>query len=70
MKYPVDQEKVQEVCKMGQGHATCRYLTHSTQGWECVKKYPGLKAYLDKRVEEGTLGARGDNCEGVEGVEE
>lgn len=35
-----DKAFVQTVCKIGQGHKCCRYLTMDTQGWDCVKLTP------------------------------
>jgi hypothetical protein len=57
-------EQINNVCKLGQEHLTCRYLTVGPNGFECVK-LSGMKRYLDKRVEEKTMTARGDNCPGV-----
>lgn len=51
------------VCKMGQGHDCCRYLSVDRNGWSCLKGTE-LKPYLDNRVKTMTMTARGDNCEG------
>ena len=56
-------EYVKAVCKIGQGHACCRYLTMGAGGWSCEKR-SSLKAALDARVLAETMTARGDNCEG------
>lgn len=61
--YPTDKD-VKELCKIGQGHDCCRYLTVGAKGWSCEKKTPGIKALLDQRVELKTMNARGDNCPG------
>lgn len=60
---PPDDEWTMQVCKRGQGEASCRYLSFSRKGWGCLK-LTEEKAYLDGRVAAGTIGARGDNCEG------
>lgn len=54
---------IKATCKIGQGHACCRYLGCGPRGFECLK-LTDTKAYLDKRVAEGTMTARADNCEG------
>lgn len=54
---------VSDVCKIGKGAETCRYLAVGADGWSCEKLTP-LKAYLDKRVEAGTIRAQADNCDG------
>jgi len=56
-------EHVKNTCKVGQDNVTCRYLAFSG-GFRCVKLDPGLKAQLDKRVAEDSIGAQGDNCPG------
>lgn len=52
------------VCKIGQGHACCRYLTISGGGWNC-EKHSDLGRYLDQRVAAENMNARGDNCPGL-----
>lgn len=58
------QEYVDSVCKPGTVEC-CRYLVFSPKDkWGCEKNTPtGL--YLDRRVEDETINARGDNCGGV-----
>jgi hypothetical protein len=60
--YP-DDYWTRTVCKMGQGAATCRYLTMHPEGWSC-EKHSGLRTHLDMRVKQNSIRARGDNCEG------
>lgn len=57
-------EKLEEVCKIGQGKACCRYLGAGADGIECFKKNFRLKGILDGKVAEGKMTAQGDNCEG------
>lgn len=59
-------DHVKDVCKLGAGKATCRYLSMGPNGFRC-EKASSLRGYLDKRVEEGSMGAIGDNCEGTLG---
>ena len=60
---------VTEVCKMGSGKLCCRYLILGGMGFECAKKEQSLKRYLDLRVEQGTINATGDNCDGLTRIE-
>jgi hypothetical protein len=59
-------EFVKDVCKIGQGHKTCRYLVRKPQEWMCCKLIEGAKKYFDGRVSRGTMYAVGDNCGGVD----
>lgn len=60
---PVDDKHAKEVCKIGQGAECCRYLAMGSKGWSC-EKFGSLSRMLDARVREGTMRAKGDNCEG------
>ena len=55
---------VRDICKIGQGHAYCRYLLAGPAGFECGKLDLAARAYLDGRVRAETFTARGDNCGG------
>ncbi|MBI4118341.1 MAG: hypothetical protein HY455_02315 [Parcubacteria group bacterium] len=64
-RFPTEQH-VREVCKLGQGEKSCRYLAMGGRGgWTCLRAKQ--KEYLDGRVANGQLQAKGDNCEGVLG---
>lgn len=54
-------EHLAEVCKLGQGAETCRYLVMAA-GFECAK-LSSLRPTIDARAE--MMSAKGDNCEGV-----
>jgi len=54
---------IKDVCKIGQGHNCCRYLVMGAQGFECVK-HSAMASLLDQRVQQETITARGNNCEG------
>jgi hypothetical protein len=58
---------IKDTCKIGQGHDCCRYLIMGSKGFECAK-VTILKAHLDERVRQESIVARGDNCEGKEGI--
>ena len=62
---PIDENTRTNVCKFGQMEQCCRYLMLG-EGFFCAKLRPTLKAELDRKVEHGTIIAKGDNCEGVE----
>jgi hypothetical protein len=69
MNYPTD-EHAKAVCKIGQGAACCRYLTMGSSatdgvGWSC-EKATKIGRYLDQRVADEMMNARGDNCEGLD----
>ena len=63
----IEDEYVLRVCRPG-SKETCRYLLMSPKGWECGKVILDLKDTLDKRVEQGLMKAKGDNCTGIENV--
>jgi hypothetical protein len=60
----LDDDHVAAVCKPGSQTLTCRYLARGGGGWRCAKLDTALKQYLDQRVAEESMLARGDNCEG------
>jgi hypothetical protein len=60
--YPTD-AWTKEVCKIGKGYFTCRYLAIAADGWSC-EKHSALRKHLDARVASKTITARGDNCPG------
>lgn len=60
----MDNKHLKEVCKIGQGEATCRYIVCSVDGFGCAKN-TNIKRVLDIRVEENAMTAKGDNCPGI-----
>ena len=54
---------VYETCKLGKGEACCAFLVMGVNGFECAKG-TGVEATIKQRLELGTMGAKGDNCEG------
>lgn len=50
------------VCRFGEGAATCRYLTMG-DGFRCGKSSPPVRASIDARA--ATMTAQGDNCDGL-----
>lgn len=62
----IDDKKLEEICKLGQGADCCRYLMvdGSGSGIGCAKNDPNYKSVIDERVKSGKFVARADNCEG------
>ena len=60
----INNERLEEICKQGQGEECCRYIVFGPNGFECAK-HMRLKTTIDQRVEHMT--AQGDNCEGLKG---
>ena len=58
---------VKDICKIGQGYDTCRYLMMGIT-WQCAKLDSSMKATLDARGD--SMNARGDNCPGCEKIPE
>ena len=54
---------VRDVCRIGQGHACCRYLIVGPAGF-CCEKGGALATVIDARVFAEMMTARGDNCDG------
>ena len=59
-----DEQYVKEVCRLGQGEETCRYLAFGSEEWSCCKD-TSMGRHIDERVENDDFGSRGDNCEGM-----
>jgi hypothetical protein len=57
-------EHITHVCKAGAGEATCRYIAGTSKGIQCAKLITGIREIIDKRSADGTMRAKGDNCEG------
>jgi len=45
---------------MGQGEACCAFLSVGPKGWECLREDPRLEIYIEKRIAEGTITAKGE----------
>ena len=56
-------EHVASVCRPGAGADTCIYLT-TDDGWKCARGTGKLEAYIEARVKEGRMLARGINGSG------
>jgi len=58
----IDNERLKNICKAGQGSECCRYIIAGIDGIQCGK-HTSLKEVLDKRV--SSMSAKSDNCEGL-----
>jgi hypothetical protein len=56
------EEHIENVCKRGQGPATCVFLIYGGK-WECAKGSDMGSAILEKKAQ-GTMLSAGDNCSG------
>lgn len=65
MSIQIDKDHLRDICKMGQGKECCRYILLGRDGFTCGKHDADFRVLLDDRVQKGTLGAIGDNCEGL-----
>lgn len=59
------QDHIDVYCRPGSGPETCRYFSMDCNGARCLKRHADAKIVLDFRVSNGTMKARGDNCEGI-----
>jgi hypothetical protein len=59
----ISDNKLRSVCLIGQGDKTCAFLGCGANGFECLKG-TGAERFIRQRLANGTIGARGDNCEG------
>mgnify|MGYP005635854949 CR=1 FL=1 len=67
MSIAIDDERLKNICKSGQGHDTCRYAVYAPgRGFECMKHDPSFGPVLNQRADAGQMNARADNCEGLQ----
>lgn len=59
----IDSKTLKEVCKVGSGETTCRFVTVGSKGFECAK-HTSVASIINARIAAGTFNAKGDNCEG------
>ncbi len=59
----IESKHAKEICKVGQGEECCAFLMMGANGFECAK---GTRAHaiINLRLAEGTMNAKGDNCDG------
>ena len=62
----VSDERAKEVCKFGQGEATCAFIILICgEGFECAKG-TDIETIIRDRLAEGRMKAKGDNCGGID----
>lgn len=59
----ISKEHLDNVCRPGEGPATCAFLTFGSGGMECAKGGP-VEPTILIRLAAGTMKAQGDNCPG------
>jgi hypothetical protein len=59
----LEDEIIFNLCHIGEGEETCRYLVAGAHGYACIKFIPQAKAEVDKIAH--TFVAKGDNCPGM-----
>ena len=59
-------DEAKDICRLGKGEECCAYLICGTNGFECIKMSYPLNSSIYKRLEEGTMNAKGigewDDC--------
>src|SRR5207237_8250984 len=61
----VDESRARDVCLVGGGERSCRWLGRGPVGYMCLKHDPSLNGIIRQRFEAGEMGAKGDNCDGL-----
>ena len=59
----MDDKRIKEICKIGQGVKTCRYILVGKDGFECAKDTDCGKV-IDGKVARGEFSAESINCDG------
>lgn len=59
----IAEETASGTCGLGKGKDCCRYLGFGQGGWRCLKNSE-MRAAIDRKFAEGSMAAKGDNCEG------
>ena len=66
MSNRITMERGKTICLIGRGEACCRYVTGDiATGFVECSKHTSIAAELDRRVADGRMVARGNNCEGL-----
>ena len=51
--------EAKEICRLGQGEKCCAFLTAGGNGFECIRMSYPANSSIFKRLEEGTINAKG-----------
>lgn len=60
----ISEQKLKDVCLLGQGEKTCAFIFCGPDGFGCSKG-TGIESIIRQRLTAGTMRAQGDNCDGV-----
>lgn len=52
-------DEAKEICKLGQGEEVCAFLVVSAAGFECIRMSYPANGSIFKRLDEGTMNAKG-----------
>lgn len=55
----LDVDEAKSICKLGQMSECCAFLVCGTNGFSCMRTAPGISSTIFKRLEEGTMNAKG-----------
>ena len=58
-------KNIENICKIGQGAACCKYLVVGGNGFECMKTDLDNKKVVDDNWAHHEHVAQGDNCDGL-----
>ncbi|MFA5599854.1 MAG: hypothetical protein WDA06_04580 [Phenylobacterium sp.] len=59
----IPQDKLYEICLIGQGNKTCRYIMMGDAGYICIKN-SSIQETIDQNVKDKKMTAIADNCFG------
>lgn len=63
----IPEDTLRDICQLGKGAATCRYIVMDQRGYQCSKRAFWISNTIDKRA--ALMEAKRDNCEGLYLVE-
>ena len=56
-------DEPKKICRLGQGEKCCPWLVCGSNGFECFRMNYPSNTIISKRVEEGTMNAKGKECD-------
>ena len=60
----INKDTLKNICRIGEGHDTCRYIMRNQDNYVCVKNSI-VQVSIDETVEKDGMVARGNNCKGL-----
>lgn len=64
-KLRIDEGHLNNICKLGNKNNTCRYILMGPEGQFVCAKHTKMRQVLDDLVENESIEARGNNCQGL-----